>query len=158
MRATLAAFVIVIAIGIGCTSGSGTIDPQVQGDTCAVILDQADCVAQSGCGWFAYGRPCPNDGSYCPSGVCQAVGSGSGTGTGSGSGSSIGSAACACPNGGVCFEQIGGPAQQGSAGPTIECATPAAGSGDPCARIQGEGTCRPDDQVSGLCVCDNGIR
>ena len=56
----------------------------------------------------------------------------------------------------MCFEQIGGPAQ--SAPPDVGCTVPAAGSADPCARIQGEGTCAPSENVSGLCICDNAIR
>jgi hypothetical protein len=57
----------------------------------------------------------------------------------------------------VCFEQVGGTVQQGS-GEEVQCAVPGAGSGDVCARIEGQGTCRPSEAVSGLCVCDNGIR
>ncbi len=34
----------------------------------------------------------------------------------------------------------------------------APGTGDPCARITGEGTCSDSATVTGLCVCDNGIR
>ena len=67
-------------------------------------------------------------------------------------------AACACPNDGVCFEQVGGTAQSGGGDPDIQCTTPAAGDGDPCARIRGQGTCNDDPNVSGLCLCDNGIR
>jgi hypothetical protein len=149
MRSILA----VLVFAIGCTSSdSGTSQPQLDGDTCAVHLDQTDCLAQSGCNWYAYGRPCPNDGSYCPAGVCQSAGSGSGSGSGSAG------AACACSDGGVCFEQLGGPAQQGSGASEVGCTTPAPGDGDPCARIEGQGTCSDSDQVSGLCVCDNGVR
>ena len=49
MRWTLAALVFVI----GCAGDTGTTQPQIQGDTCAVHLDQADCVAQAGCNWDA---------------------------------------------------------------------------------------------------------
>lgn len=80
------------------------------------------------------------------------------SGSGSGSGSSSTTAACACPNGEVCYEQVGGPAQQAGTSPTIACILPAAGTGNPCPRIQGEGTCIDSTTVSGLCVCDNGIR
>jgi len=42
--------------------------------------------------------------------------------------------------------------------PAIECILPASGSGDPCPRIQGQGMCTDSTTVSGLCICDNGIR
>jgi hypothetical protein len=150
MRSALV-LVFVIACGGGDDSSkSGAA--QLSGDACAAHIDQASCVADSPCQWYALGRPCPGDGSYCQSGVCQDPNAGGGSGSG-GAG-----AACACPDGGVCFEQVGGTVQQGSAGEEIQCAVPGAGSGDACARIEGQGTCRPSETVSGLCVCDNGIR
>jgi hypothetical protein len=147
----------LVIVGLAACGGQqSSTTAQISGDTCAVHIDQTSCVAQSGCQWFGLGRPCPADGSYCQSGVCQGPSS---SGSGTGSGSASGGAACACPDGGVCFEQIGGPAQQtGGGGDQIMCAVPAAGSGDACARIEGEGTCRDSETVSGLCICDNGIR
>jgi hypothetical protein len=91
------------------------------------------------------------------SGECQSKTTG-GSGSGSGSGSS--SAGCACTDGGVCFEQIGGTAQQGG-GPDIQCYGPAAcpgGCGTVCDEIEGQGTCTLDPNVENLCLCDNGIR
>lgn len=63
-----------------------------------------------------------------------------------------------CPGGGVCFEQVGRTVQQGGDVDEIQCTVSGAGSGDACGRIEGEGMCRPSETVSGLCVCDNGIR
>lgn len=146
MRRTL---LILLA---ACSGHQSSTTAQVTGDTCAVHVDQTTCLTESGCQWYGLGRPCPTDGSYCQSGVCQ------GPNAGSGSGSASGGAACACPDGGVCFEQIGGTAQDMGGTADIQCAVPAAGSGDVCARIEGEGTCRDSETVSGLCICDNGIR
>jgi hypothetical protein len=146
---------VLVALA-ACSSQQSSTTAQVSGDMCAVHVDQTSCMAESGCQWFGLGRPCPTDGSYCQSGVCQAPGSGSGS-SGSGSGAS-GGVGCACSDGGVCFEQIGGPAQMTGSSPQIMCTVPAAGSGDPCTRIVGEGTCKDSETVSGLCICDNGIR
>jgi len=154
MRWFIVAAALAATALAGCTDaggGPGQTSPELSGDPCAVHMDQTACLAEDGCGWYAYGRPCPGDGSYCPAGVCQST-------AGSGSGSGSGSAACACPDGGVCFEQLGGPAQQGGGEPTIACTTPAPGDGDPCLRIEGQGTCSDSPTVSGLCMCDNGIR
>ena len=135
---------------VACGGQQSSTTAQVIGDMCTTHVDEVSCTAETGCQWFGLGRPCPDDGSYCQSGVCQSPNSGSG--------SAGGGAACACPDGGVCFEQIGGPAQMSGSGEEIMCTTPSAGSGDPCARIEGEGTCRASETVSGLCICDNGIR
>jgi hypothetical protein len=128
--------------------------PVISGDECAVHADQPSCVADEECQWFDLGRPC-QEGMPCQSGVCVSK---SGSGSGSGSGHGGGMAGCVCPNGGVCFEQIGGPAQHPGTGPEVQCTVPTPGSGDPCARITGQGTCTDDSSVSGLCLCDNGIR
>ena len=140
-----------VALAFSACSATETIGqqngPLVTGDDCAVHADQTSCLADQGCTWADLGRPCQL-GMPCQSGVCfaQTMGSGSGSvGTG-----------CACPNGGVCFEQIGGPAIQSP--PEIECTLPSPGTGDPCSRITGEGTCTPSLEVTGLCLCDNGIR
>jgi hypothetical protein len=120
-----------------------------------VHVDQTTCTADTPCTWYELGRPCPDDGTVCQSGVCSNP-AGSGSGGGSGSGST--GAGCACSNGGVCYEQVGGTAQQGGTGPEVQCTTPAAGDGDPCGRIAGQGVCSDSTQVTGLCICDNGIR
>lgn len=123
--------------------------PILDGDKCAVHADRDSCAADTGCLWADLGVPC-QVGMPCQSGVCYGQTSGSGSGSGSaGTG-------CACPNGGVCFEQIGGPAQMTP--PEVQCTTPDPGTGDPCARIVGEGTCTPSMTVTGLCLCDNGAR
>ena len=141
---------------VGCaTHSSTTNDPAISGDSCAVFTTAASCQSDTACMWFGTGCACPpNDPScVCSPGVCGAI---DGAGSGSGSGSST--AGCACSDGGVCYEQIGGPAEQSDNGPQIECTTPSAGSGDACARITGQGTCRDSATVAGLCICDNGER
>ncbi|MEO6771846.1 MAG: hypothetical protein ABI467_02360 [Kofleriaceae bacterium] len=127
--------------------------PVLTGDACAVYTETTACQADSACTWFGTGCACPpNDPScVCSPGVCGAKGA---PGSGSGSGST--SAGCACSDGGVCYEQVGGPATMTP--PSIECTTPAPGGGDPCGRVTGQGTCSDSTTVSGLCVCDNGIR
>lgn len=145
-------FAVALLIGCGGGMSSGGDTPRIDGDTCALHLDETSC-RDNTCEWFALGQPC-QVGQPCVSGECQSpttVGSGS---TGSGSTST----GCACPNGGVCFEQIGGPAMQAGSGPEVQCTTPTAGDGDACTRIQGEGTCTESAAVTGLCVCDNGER
>ena len=140
---------------VACTDHKSTTDdPVLSGDGCAVGSDETSCSAQSGCEWLGTGCACPpNDTSCtCPPGYCVSTSGGSGAGSGSGH------EACACPGSEVCFEQVGGTAQPQGSGPTIACILPADGTGDPCARIQGEGTCTDSASVSGLCVCDNGIR
>ena len=148
MRAALALLLVA-----ACSDTTSSTQPKLTGDQCAVYTNDQTCNADTACTWYGTGCACPpNDPSCtCSPGAC---GSKSGGGSGGGSGSAM--AGCACSDGGVCYEQIGGPAT--SSPPTIECATPAAGSGDPCGRIQGEGTCRDSTTVSGLCLCDNGIR
>ncbi len=144
-----------IALVISACSATENIGQQnapiVHGDDCAVHVDQTSCLADQGCTWADLGRPCQL-GMPCQSGVCFSQTMGSGGGSGSGSGHT----GCACPDGGVCFEQLGGPAQ--SVPPEVQCTVPAPGTGDPCPRITGEGTCTASLDVSGLCLCDNGIR
>ena len=128
---------LVLALLLGCATHKGsTNEPVLSGDPCALHPDEARCTADSACVW---------------AGACMSK-SGGGAGGGGGSGQ----ASCVCFNGDVCFEQIGGPAMQTE--PQIECAQPAPGSGDPCTRIQNEGTCTDSTTVMGLCICDNGIR
>lgn len=156
MRLALAALAITTA-AIGCTDHgkSTTNQPVLSGDTCALATDATTCAADPDCTWFGTGCACPpNDPSCtCPPGACGSI-HGAGSGTGSGSTG----AACACPNGAVCVEQIGGPAQPAGATPDITCVAPDPGTGDPCTRIPNEGTCHDSTTVGGLCVCDNGIR
>ncbi len=148
------ALILLLAAGCADKASSTTNEPVLTGNTCQVHTDATTCDADADCTWLGTGCACPaNDPSCsCPPGACESKNGGSG----SGSGSASTTAACACPNGEVCYEQIGGPAT--STAPTIECILPAPGSGDPCPRIQGEGTCTDSMTVSGLCICDNGIR
>ena len=148
---------VVLVFAACADHGSGTTnEPVLSGNTCQIHTDATTCDADADCTWLGTGCACPqNDPSCsCPPGAC--VNKNSNQGSGSGSGSTT--AACACPNGEVCYEQVGGPAQMAGTGPMIACTLPAPGSGDPCSRVQGEGTCTDSTTVSGLCVCDNGIR
>jgi hypothetical protein len=146
---------MIVVLLAGCAAHSTTTDnASIHGDVCAVYTTATSCESDSTCSWFGTGCACPpNDPScVCSPGVCASI---DGAGSNAGSGSST--AACACPDGGVCYEQIGGPAEP-SNGPQVECTQPAPGTGDPCARITGQGACQDSTTVSGLCICDNGER
>lgn len=146
---------IILALLAGCSDSTTSSAPKLTGDTCAVYTDSQACTADADCTWYGTGCACPpND----PSCVCSPGACASKSGSGSSAGSGSTGAGCACPNGGICYEQIGGPAQMGTPQPDIECTIPSPGTGDPCGRIQGEGTCQDSTTVSGLCLCDNGIR
>ena len=158
MKAVYLAFVLTAA----CASNESTKhDYVIQGDQCEVYMDSQSCNTQSGCTWYDLGRPC-QVGQPCQSGVCSSTAGGGGGGTGGG-GTGGGSASCSCFDGGACFEQIGGPAQQSGGQPEIQCGPAYACPGgnipcDPCASITGQGTCTADPDVGNLCLCDNGIR
>jgi len=138
---------------LGCASNtSSNADYVIHGDQCKVYMDQQSCGSHGDCEWFELGVPC-QVGQACVSGECQSPPTGSGSGSGS--------AACACTDGGVCFEQVGGPAQQGGTAPDVQCYPPSAcpgGCGNACDEIVGQGTCTPDLNVANLCLCDDGIR
>ena len=145
---------MMLVLAACADQGTGTShDPVLSGDACAVYTETAACNADNACTWFGTGCACPpNDPScVCSPGACGSKNPGSGSGSGSSS------AGCACSDGGVCYEQIGGTATMNMS-PMIECTTPTPGSGDACARITGQGTCTDSTTVSGLCICDNGIR
>jgi hypothetical protein len=146
---------VAIAL-VGCATHSPTPDePALSGDPCVAFTTATTCQSDAACMWFGTGCACPpND----PSCVCSPGACGSIDGSGSSSGSGSASAACACSDGGVCYEQIGGPAEQSDSGPEIECIVPTPGSGDACTRIADQGTCDDSATVSGLCICDNGER
>jgi hypothetical protein len=62
---------------------------------------------------------------------------------------------------GICMEQVGGPALPGAGTPQIQCVDPTPGClGWPavCGCITGQGHCQPSTTVTGMCICDNGIR
>lgn len=144
----------------GARSGTGTSGgPAVTGDACALHEDATTCRADSRCAWYANTRPCLV-GQPCPAGWCYRPRPADG---GSEFDGGV-SAACACPGSSaqVCMEQIGGPAIQADAGPAITCATVPAGCSvsDRCACLaQGAiERCWASDQVSNLCICDDGVR
>lgn len=148
---------------VGCTSNdtSSKHDYVIEGDQCKIYNDAQTCDSDSNCLWFDLGIAC-QPGQTCISGECQSKISGSGSGSsGSGGGSGSGSTGCVCSDGGVCFEQIGGPAQQSGTQPEIQCYPPSAcpgGCSSVCDEIVGQGTCTLDPNVENLCLCDNGIR
>jgi hypothetical protein len=155
--AVMTRLALAIMFLLGCADHVDTSNtPVLSGDACALHSDSASCAMDSECQWLGTGCACPpNDPTcVCSPGACVSIHGSSGSGSGSGSTS----VACVCPNGEVCYEQVGGPAQPAGSTPQIECTLPASGTGDPCARIEGQGTCIDSTTVTGLCVCDNGIR
>lgn len=148
---------VVLLFAVGCASnGSGQRDYAITGDDCKIYMDAQTCDAHDGCNWVELAPPCPA-GQTCESGVCASTSGGGGGGGGEGS------AACACYDGGACFEQLGGTAQQAGSEPQIQCGPAYACPGgnfpcDPCASITGQGHCSLDPNVANLCLCDNGIR
>jgi hypothetical protein len=152
--------IFLVACGGARNNASTSGTPVITGDTCTLHEDATSCRADSACSWYPNTRPCIV-GQPCPAGWCYQPQAGDG-GTGVDGGGV--SAACACPGSSadVCMEQIGGPAIQADAGMTIACVTiPATCSLlDRCACLaQGAiERCWSSDQVTNLCICDNGIR
>jgi hypothetical protein len=152
---------LIAACGAASSRGSsGNGSPIITGDSCALHEDAATCRADAqGCIWFANTRPC-QVGQPCPAGWCSHSQPLDG-GPSSDSGVSA-SAGCACPGaaGDICVMQIGGTAIQVE--PQITCAPMPAicALPDRCACLAQStfGTCRSSDQVTNLCICDNGIR
>jgi hypothetical protein len=147
--------VLVAACGGGGSTSSTSSNPLVTGDTCALHQDATSCRADTlACLWYANTRPC-QVGQPCPVGWCSKVQPASGGGVSA-------SAACACPGSGtdVCVEQIGGVAIQVQPPITCETISSSCAFSDRCACLTSSsaGTCRASDQVTNLCVCDNGIR
>jgi hypothetical protein len=150
---------LVAACGAASNNG-GSTSPIISGDTCALHQDEAGCRADARmCLWYANTRPC-QAGDPCPAGWCNSPQPLDGGAAPDGGASA--SAACACPGamGATCLIQIGGPAIPVE--PPITCATFPAGcvSADRCVCLaQGSvETCQSSDQVTNLCVCDNGVR
>jgi hypothetical protein len=156
-RPTLALAALLSACG---SAANGASSPIVSGDSCALHQDATSCLADPQiCRWYANTRPCLA-GEPCPAGWCyhpQPDGGIDGGGVGAGSAQ----AACACPGSGqACMVQIGGPAIQVE--PPVECVTMPAGCtlADRCGCLAQGGLerCWTSETVSGLCVCDNGVR
>jgi hypothetical protein len=154
-RIALLAAALLIACGAANHTGTSG-SPVITGDVCALHEDATSCRADPGrCAWYPNTRACVV-GQPCPAGWCYHPAA-----TGGGFDGGV-SAACACPeaSGDVCMMQIGGPAIQ--AQPPITCAAiPVSCSlSDRCACLaQGAvERCWSSDQVTNLCVCDNGIR
>ena len=151
------ALVLLTACGGAAPAPRGSsASPTLSGDTCALHQDPTTCRADSqGCSWYPNTRACLV-GAPCPAGWCSR------TPIASGGGGVAGSAACACPGGGddACVVEIGGPAVP--APPPITCQPIPASCALPerCGCLSGAplGTCASSDQVTNLCVCDDGIR
>lgn len=151
--------VLLVSCGGSPATDQTAASPILTGDTCALHQDATSCRADAqGCSWYPNTRPC-QVGQTCPAGWCSSPQ----TGEGGGGGVSA-SAGCACPGAGgdVCVEEIGGPAVQLPPSPSITCeAIPTACTlADRCACLASAslGTCATSQQVTNLCVCDNGIR
>ena len=152
--------VLVAACGGAASTSHSSAIPMLSGDLCTLHQDATSCRADTqGCAWYPNTRAC-QVGAPCPAGWCSKPQPVDG-GTAGDGGTSV-SAGCACPGSGgdACVEEIGGPAVQLQ--PSITCeAIPANCSlADRCACVANSslGTCRSSDQVTNLCVCDNGIR
>jgi len=139
---------LVLALALVTVGCSSTHHDAVV--SCTTHLDETSCGAEPACAWYGFGTPCPVDQPSCRRGVCEWPAA---TVTGDGTAD----AQCACPDGEVCFEQAGGPPQPADR-PALQCIEPADGVGDPCARIEGQGTCKTSTTIRDLCLCDNGIR
>jgi hypothetical protein len=134
----------------------------LSGDTCALHQDATSCRADTqGCAWYVNTRACVV-GQPCPVGWCsnpQPVDGGT-----AGDGGISASAGCACPGAGgdACVEEIGGPTVQGQGQPSITCESVPVGCtlADRCGCLSNStlGACAASQQVTNLCVCDNGIR
>jgi hypothetical protein len=147
MRHMMRIFILVLGVS-SCTSTTTTSQDAIA--SCRYHSDQASCAGEPGCQWYASSEPC-KDPPYCPPPGACAEPAASITGEGTAS------AVCLCAGGAVCFEQHGGVAQPVSL-PTFRCTTHLAGGGDPCGRIQGQGSCQTSTAVKDACTCDNGIR
>jgi hypothetical protein len=154
------AVILLAACGGAASTSRNAITPLLSGDTCALHQDATSCRADTqGCAWYLNTRAC-QDSPPCPAGWCSKPQTVDG-GTGADGGVSA-SAGCACPGAGgdMCIEEIGGPAI--SVQPSITCeAVPASCTlTDRCGCLSNStlGVCVSSEQVTNLCVCDNGIR
>ncbi len=158
---SVAALVVACGAGRGGPSGGISSSALVTGDTCALHQDAVTCRADpQGCAWYPNTRPCRID-QPCPAGWCYLQQSGSGAPADGGISASAG-CACSSGSGDVCMLQVGGTAVQSSSQPAIACVARPVGCSatDPCSCLaQGAiERCWSSDQVTGLCICDNGIR
>jgi hypothetical protein len=142
MRHMIPAFLFVLG-ALGCST-------QGTSASCSFHSEEASCGAEPGCQWYPSGLAC-KDPPDCPApGTCaEPAASITGAGTAS--------AACMCAGGAVCFEQNGGPAHPVWL-PRFRCTTHVSGGGDPCSRIQHQGSCEASMTVKDACTCDNGVR
>jgi hypothetical protein len=141
-------FVFVLgALGCSATQQGTTTSATT---SCWYHSDEASCGGEPGCQWYRSSESC-KDPPYCPPpGACAEPAA-------SITGATTASAACMCSGGAVCFEQHGGVAQSVSL-PMFRCSTHLAVGGDPCSRIQDQGSCQTSTTVKDACTCDNGIR
>ncbi len=160
MKATALITAACLAACGAPSTASRSTSPIITGDTCTLHQDSASCRADTqGCNWYANTRPC-QVGQPCPAGWCsQPPGADGGTALDGGISASAG---CACPGAGgdACVMEIGGPAVQVQPPITCERVSATCSLPDRCACLANStlGTCRSSDQVTNLCICDNGIR
>ncbi len=159
MKWSLPVAVALVACGAVSTT-SVSSSPIITGDTCALHQDATSCRGDSqGCAWYANTRAC-YVGQPCPAGWCSRPQAADG-GTGADGGVAA-SAGCACPGAGgdACVTEIGGPALPVQPSITCESIPASCSLSDRCGCLSSSslGTCRASDQVTNLCVCDNGIR
>lgn len=135
--------------GGGTVVDGGTASCSSGTSPCSTLTDSASCMADTGdrCRWYATGVPC-QQGQPCPGGVCQAEPD---PACQSQDGGTVVHQGCACPNGGVCVENVDA---AGHVSP-IQClAQNPCGSSNPCACLVGAtGACTPSPDVTGLCLC-----
>jgi hypothetical protein len=155
-RIALLSCLLTVACGADDGHNLENREPVVTGDPCALWASANACASDEACLWYINTQACQG-GQPCPSGWCaQKPTAGSSDG---GAGSGTGHAACACSGVGVCYEQIGSPAQSSGSSPEIGCFGPEiCNLADVCLCITGQGRCAPSQAVSGLCICDNGLR
>ncbi len=151
---------LLAACSGGASSSRSGASPMLSGDTCALHQDATSCRADSqGCAWYANTRPC-QVGEPCPAGWCSNPQASDGGTTADGG--IAASAGCACPGAGgdACVMEIGGPAVQAQPSITCEAVSASCTLADRCGCLTNAtlGTCRSSDQVTNLCVCDDGIR
>jgi hypothetical protein len=152
------AVALLAACGGTASSSRSATSPMLSADTCALHQDSSRCRADAqGCVWYANTRPCQEP---CPAGWCsnpQATDGGT-----TADGGIAASAGCACPGirGDACVMEIGGPAVQQPPSITCDAIPESCTLPDRCGCLASSslGACRSSDQVTNLCICDNGIR
>jgi hypothetical protein len=152
---------IAVAAACGRSMDRVATTPQLS-DACALHDTAEACKADVQCEVRPNGVACPSAGA-CREFACVTHGAPTGAGTPG----NPPSCACTMTSGtamaaGVCVEQVGGPAVQAGAPPSLSCRTMCASTtgDDPCGCVaQGSiERCSRSPSVQNLCVCDDGVR